>query len=143
MKSTIFFVSDDSELVSKITTQFGTDTQVSVKVFGKAEWDQLIEDNEARQTLHVGVPTLSPGVGHDNPNARVLHFVKSNNNNTTSGNVETMEQLEAKAIEAAIVQFKGNLTEAAKALGIGRATLYRKVKHFSIDPNAARRKKVA
>ncbi len=39
--------------------------------------------------------------------------------------------------------FKGNLTEAAKALGIGRATLYRKVKQYNIDPSAARKKKAA
>jgi transcriptional regulator of acetoin/glycerol metabolism len=58
-------------------------------------------------------------------------------------NVETMDQVEARAIESAISQFKGNLTEAAKALGIGRATLYRKVKYFQIDPSAARRKRVA
>lgn len=141
MKSTIFFVSDDSELVSKITSQLGSDPHVSLKVFGKTQWDQMIDDHEARQSLHMGVPTLSPGMGHENSNARVLHFVKTNG--PTSGNVETMEQLEAKAIEAAIVQFKGNLTEAAKALGIGRATLYRKVKHYSIDPNQARRKKAA
>ncbi|MCL5459691.1 hypothetical protein M3M33_13735, partial [Loigolactobacillus coryniformis] len=42
-----------------------------------------------------------------------------------AGNVQKMDELEAKAIENAIVQYKGNLTEAAKALGIGRATLYR------------------
>jgi DNA-binding NtrC family response regulator len=54
-----------------------------------------------------------------------------------------MEELEAQAIENAIVQYKGNLTEAAKALGIGRATLYRKVKQYHIDPSAARKKKVA
>lgn len=141
MKSTIFFVSDDSELVSKITSQLGSDPQINLKVFGKTQWDQMIDDQEARQTLHLGVPTLSPGMGYENSSARVLHFVKSNS--PTSGNVETMEQLEAKAIEAAIVQFKGNLTEAAKALGIGRATLYRKVKHYAIDPNLARRKKAA
>lgn len=140
MKSTIFFVCDDAELIAKMTAQFGSDPHFSFKVFAQNHWDQIIDDHEARQTLHLGVPMLSAGAGHDNSNARVLHFVKSNNSST---GVETMEQLEAKAIEAAISQFKGNLTEAAKALGIGRATLYRKVKHFSIDPNAARRKKVA
>ena len=50
--------------------------------------------------------------------------------------------MEARAIEAAIYQYKGNLTEAAKALGIGRATLYRKVKQYHIDPSQARRRKL-
>ncbi|MCH2535615.1 MAG: hypothetical protein MK008_14325 [Bdellovibrionales bacterium] len=40
-------------------------------------------------------------------------------------------------------EFNGNLTEAAKALGIGRATLYRKVKQYSIDPTMARKKRAA
>ena len=59
------------------------------------------------------------------------------------GKVQKMEDLEAKAIETAINQYKGNLTEAAKALGIGRATLYRKVKQYHIDPSQARRRKMA
>ena len=54
-----------------------------------------------------------------------------------------MNELEAKAIENAIAQFRGNLTEAAKALGIGRATLYRKVKQYQIDPSMARKKRAA
>lgn len=57
--------------------------------------------------------------------------------------VSKMNDLEAQAIEQAIHAYRGNLTEAAKALGIGRATLYRKVKLYNIDPSAARRKKAA
>jgi len=57
--------------------------------------------------------------------------------------VSKMNDLEAQAIEQAIHAYRGNLTEAAKALGIGRATLYRKVKLYNIDPTSARRKKAA
>jgi len=57
--------------------------------------------------------------------------------------VSKMNDLEAQAIEQAIHAYRGNLTEAAKALGIGRATLYRKVKLYNIDPSQARRKKAA
>jgi DNA-binding NtrC family response regulator len=138
MKATIFFVSDDSEVIARAKSQYESDSQFTLRVFSTTQWDQLLEDGMARQSVHVGVPTLSVGLGHDSP-AKVLQFSKTSG----SGAVETMEQLEAKAIEAAIVQFKGNLTEAAKALGIGRATLYRKVKHFSIDPNQARKRKAA
>ena len=138
MKATIFFVSDDSEAVSKFKSQFESDSQYNWKVYSTSQWDQILEDAISRQAVHVGVPTLAVGLGHESP-AKVLPFSKT----TSSGSVETMEQLEAKAIEAAIVQFKGNLTEAARALGIGRATLYRKVKHFAIDPNQARKRKAA
>jgi transcriptional regulator of acetoin/glycerol metabolism len=61
----------------------------------------------------------------------------------TGSGVQKMDDLEAHAIENAISQYKGNLTEAAKALGIGRATLYRKVKQYHIDPSAARKKRAA
>lgn len=137
MKATIFFVCDDSESANRIRSQFESDPQYTLKIYSTSQWDQILEDGIARQSVHVGVPTLSVGLGHES--AKVLQFTKSSG--PTS--VETMEQLEAKAIESAIVQFKGNLTEAAKALGIGRATLYRKVKHFSIDPNQARKRKAA
>ena len=57
--------------------------------------------------------------------------------------VKTINELESVAIENAIHEYRGNLTEAAKALGIGRATLYRKVKQYEIDTALARRKKSA
>ncbi len=57
------------------------------------------------------------------------------------GGVAKIEEMEAHAIENAITTFRGNLTEAARALGIGRATLYRKVKQYNIDPTAARSRK--
>ena len=60
-----------------------------------------------------------------------------------TGKVSRINDLEAQAIEQAIHAYRGNLTEAAKALGIGRATLYRKVKLYNIDPSFARKKKAA
>lgn len=57
--------------------------------------------------------------------------------------VSRINDLEAQAIENAIHSFRGNLTEAAKALGIGRATLYRKVKLYKIDPMSARKRRAA
>ena len=41
--------------------------------------------------------------------------------------VTSLESLEHKAIEAAIASHSGNLTNAARALGISRTTLYRKM----------------
>lgn len=60
-----------------------------------------------------------------------------------SSGVSTINDLEAQAIEKAIASFRGNLTEAAKALGIGRATLYRKVKLYNLDPSQARKRRAA
>ena len=79
---------------------------------------------------------LSPG-----ENKNVIPFPGAQGND--SGKVQTINELESVAIENAIHQYKGNLTEAAKALGIGRATLYRKVKQYNIDTSIARRKRAA
>lgn len=135
MKATLFFVSNDPEYIAKIKSQYETDKDCVLKIFEQSKWDQLLESDDDRHIAHVVVPKLAAGLG------------KSNENNVFSIKnmqpVQTMAELEAKAIESAIVKYRGNLTEAAKALGIGRATLYRKVKHFSIDPNLSRKQRVA
>jgi two-component system NtrC family response regulator len=45
----------------------------------------------------------------------------------------TLGEMERDAIRATLVQTAGNMTLAAKLLGIGRRTLQRKVKEFGID----------
>ncbi len=45
---------------------------------------------------------------------------------------QSLESLEKKAIEDAIERANGNLSEAIRQLGIGRATFYRKLKKFNI-----------
>lgn len=47
----------------------------------------------------------------------------------------TLNELEANAIEKALLENGSDLTETAKSLGVGRATLYRKIKEFNIDPS--------
>lgn len=85
-------------------------------------------------------PTLSSGNSPVNhvPMNNVVQFPGN-----MSNGVATINDLEAQAIEKAIASFRGNLTEAAKALGIGRATLYRKVKLYNLDPSQARKRRAA
>ncbi|MDX1974570.1 MAG: sigma 54-interacting transcriptional regulator [Rickettsiales bacterium] len=49
------------------------------------------------------------------------------------GNVKTLRVVEEEAIRYALVHTKGCMTRAAKQLGIGRSTLYRKVSELSIE----------
>ncbi|MFK7972816.1 MAG: sigma-54-dependent transcriptional regulator [Bacteroidia bacterium] len=44
-----------------------------------------------------------------------------------------LEDVEKRAIEDAIRQHGGNLSSAAKALGLGRTTLYRKIAKYGLD----------
>lgn len=140
MKTTIYVISENLDVIAKAKQQYESDTQYVLKVMSPAQWDQLIENPSALQMHHLGVPTLTAGLNSES-GGKVLNFKLATSH--SDANVETMDKMEARAIEAAIAQFKGNLTEAAKALGIGRATLYRKVKHYQIDPAQSRKKRAA
>lgn len=135
VRSWFVVVSDDHALIQK-AQQFGQMHGVTVQVTSPEKW-------EAQQGGRTGeLPTGS----HSGEGAKVLPFPGSQGNGLGGDprrSVATINQLEATAIENAISAFKGNLTEAAKALGIGRATLYRKVKQYNIDPSQARNRKKA
>ncbi len=141
-RTMVILVGDDREQVEKLKTT-SQDLGCTVQVFTPVEWQRNLNDTNARSSLHGDVPALSAGHGPvTNEGAKILQFPQPNAHNDDS-KVRTINELESIAIENAIHEFSGNLTEAAKALGIGRATLYRKVKQYSIDPNSARKKRAA
>ena len=43
------------------------------------------------------------------------------------------------AIKSAIAHYDGQMSEVARRLGIGRSTLYRKLKDYDIEPEAIAR----
>lgn len=47
-----------------------------------------------------------------------------------------LEALERAAVLEALRRSGGNVTQAMRALGIGRTTLYRKLKHYGIEPES-------
>jgi DNA-binding NtrC family response regulator len=50
------------------------------------------------------------------------------------GHVRSMETLEAEIIRFTIDHYRGRMTEVARRLGIGRSTLYRKLKELGLEP---------
>ena len=139
---TVFIVSDDTEFIEKSKTHFSSQG-VTVNIYSSHQWRDGMENSFFRNQLMTGMPALAGGSSPLEVHGNVLPFPGSFAPNTSSAGVATMNELESKAIENAIHQFRGNLTEAAKALGIGRATLYRKVKQYQIDPSSARKKRAA
>lgn len=140
-RTTVYIISDDTETIEKAKTYFGTSTpDCSVASYQPGQWKEGLEQPSFRLQLSQGIPALATGFSQGERD-NVLPFPSS----STGGDmkVSTMNELESKAIEGAIMQYRGNLTEAAKALGIGRATLYRKVKQYQIDPSQARKKRAA
>jgi DNA-binding NtrC family response regulator len=46
----------------------------------------------------------------------------------------SLEEVERRHVAAALSHCRGNLSEAARVLGIGRTTLYRKIEKYGLDP---------
>jgi len=54
------------------------------------------------------------------------------------GNVRALAEVELEMIKLAIDHYNGQMSEVARRLGIGRSTLYRKLKEYGIDPETGR-----
>lgn len=50
-----------------------------------------------------------------------------------SGHIRKLEELEAEIIRSAITRYGGHLSETARRLGLGRSTLYRKLKEYRME----------
>jgi transcriptional regulator of acetoin/glycerol metabolism len=143
-RTTVFIVSDDVEVIEKAKAYFGP-MGVSVGSYSGQQWREGLDSTFFRQQLVAGVPAAVNAGSEGRGNVLPFPGLSSAPGAAARGDgkVSTMNELESQAIKDAIVQFRGNLTEAAKALGIGRATLYRKVKQYQIDPSVARKKRAA
>lgn len=129
-RSVVIVVSDDQEIVQK-AKNFAYTMGLTLEIYSISQWEEKKRE---------GQPTVQSLIAGSNQVANnVIQFPQS----AVNKKVKTIDELESVAIENAIHEYRGNLTEAARALGIGRATLYRKVKQYKIDPSLARRKKVA
>lgn len=139
-RTVMIVVSENQETIENAKKHF-ENHDVTVQAYTPSQWRDGLDNAFFRQQLMAGVPALVSGSSPVNSDVsgNIIQFPVAT---SSSANVQKMEELEAHAIENAIMQYKGNLTEAAKALGIGRATLYRKVKQYQIDPSNARKRKV-
>ena len=52
-----------------------------------------------------------------------------------AGHVRPMEMIETEALKFAIDHYRGQMSQVARRLGIGRSTLYRKLKDLGIEDN--------
>jgi transcriptional regulator of acetoin/glycerol metabolism len=134
-RSLLIIVSDDYMEVQKAKA-WAQQNGLTVNSYNHSQWTNGLEDTGFRSALHTEEVNLQAG-NQAVTGGKVLAFP---NRFVDDKKVHTINEVEKDAIENAIMEFRGNLTEAAKALGIGRATLYRKVKQYQIDPSVARRK---
>ncbi|MBE0693610.1 MAG: sigma-54-dependent Fis family transcriptional regulator [Aquamicrobium sp.] len=59
------------------------------------------------------------------------------------GDVRALADVECEMIRLAIDHYNGQMSEVARRLGIGRSTLYRKLKEMGIDPERQRPERLA
>lgn len=55
---------------------------------------------------------------------------------TDGGHIRKLEDVEADMIRLALHRYRGQMSEVARKLGIGRSTLYRKMRDFGLEDEA-------
>jgi DNA-binding NtrC family response regulator len=56
---------------------------------------------------------------------------------TDGGHIRTLEEVEADMIRMALSRYRGQMSEVARKLGIGRSTLYRKMRDLGLEEMAS------
>ena len=56
---------------------------------------------------------------------------------TEGGHIRKLEEVEADMIRLALARYQGQMSEVARKLGIGRSTLYRRMKDLGLEEAAA------
>jgi DNA-binding NtrC family response regulator len=83
-------------------------------------------------------PAPAPGAVGAAPRDREIVRVEIRDPNVmpllaANGEMRTLEDLEAATIRFALTHYRGQMSEIARRLGIGRSTLYRKMKEYGLE----------
>ncbi len=141
--STIIFISNDQREIHKVR-QWSHNEGYHIKTLTSLQWQKGFSNPHFKSTLmadlHVqSQQEVSP---QEIATGQVLPFPSSSpSTKMPSSSTPTINDIKKKVIEETVSKFYGNLAQASMALGIGRATLYRKVKQYNIDLPQCRRNK--
>jgi DNA-binding NtrC family response regulator len=98
-----------------------------------AEFPQIAAHIEG---FDVRVPAAPPPVGARDVHREIVRIEVRDPNVLKlldeNGDVRRLEWLEEKAIRFALTHYRGQMSEMARKLGIGRSTLYRKMKEYGL-----------
>ncbi len=98
-----------------------------------AEFPQIAAHVEG---FDVRVPAAPPPVGARDVHREIVRIEVRDPNVLKlldeNGDVRRLEWLEEKAIRFALTHYRGQMSEMARKLGIGRSTLYRKMKEYGL-----------
>ncbi|MBT8347643.1 MAG: sigma-54-dependent Fis family transcriptional regulator [Desulfofustis sp.] len=119
---------DIEALAAHFINRYGEEillSEAALKALVDYDWPGNVREleNVIQRAMHLcGGKTI-------NPEHLGLQARTKARNNFTGG---TLRDLEQKVISDTLVQLSGNMAQAAKSLGISRATLYRKVKEYGL-----------
>jgi len=118
--------------------------QIRAQVEGIVELDEAVADEalpaipepaslrSGGERMHVAPPAIVPETRFG-----ILKALDDR------GNVRSLADVELEMIKLAIDHYNGQMSEVARRLGIGRSTLYRKLKEYGIDPETGRAERLA
>lgn len=82
----------------------------------------------------LGEPSIAPATIHvPSANGRDAVGIPAL---SEEGDIRSLEDVEADMIKLAFGRYRGRMTEIAKRLGIGRSTLYRKMREIGLEARA-------
>ena len=90
----------------------------------------LVPDYEVPATVDVAQSASKPANGFASPTAPEIDKPVQITN--SSGELRSLEEIERDLIQYAIDLYSGHMSQVARKLGIGRSTLYRKVREYDL-----------
>jgi DNA-binding NtrC family response regulator len=92
-----------------------------------------VPPSQALPTAHHGIAAPAPATSHASPiAAHASPYALSGTD--VAGHMRRLEDIESEVIRMAISRYDGHMSEVARRLGIGRSTLYRKLKELGLEP---------
>ena len=90
-------------------------------------------DGIGAEVTREGLRVLEAMAGKFGMATEISHFPIGGVALDQTGDGRALEEVEADMIRLAIGRYRGHMTEIAKQLGIGRSTLYRKMRDFGLE----------
>jgi DNA-binding NtrC family response regulator len=88
----------------------------------------VAHERKPSAAMATSAPTRGPAAAPARPTS--TYGIAGTDN---SGHMRKLEEIEAEVIRMAIARYDGRMSEIARRLGIGRSTLYRKLKELGLE----------
>lgn len=89
---------------------------------------QISNEPAIEGPVMIGAENVVPTTMNDTANGVGIPAIND------KGEIRSLEDMEADMIRLAIGRYRGHMTKIAEHLGIGRSTLYRKMRDFGLEP---------